>query len=55
MDECTYDIDSPRGELASLNGSEQPLDTVVGVLTSKLPSLVVRESLRIRREQIIQS
>jgi len=55
MDEYTYDIDGPRGEFSSLNGSEQPLDTVVGILTSKLPSLVVRESLRIRRGQIIQS
>jgi hypothetical protein len=43
--EYTYDIDGPRGELSSFDGVEQSLDAVIGVLTSKLASFLVCESL----------
>ena len=51
--EYTYDIDGPRGELSSFDGVEQPLDAVIGVLTSKLAGFLVRESLRIHCEQVL--
>jgi len=39
------DVDSPRGEVARLDGVEESLSGIVGVLTSQLGSRLVVESL----------